>query len=127
MNPFEYLGAITATKKNIMEDDIDEKGYNAFIVNRSLSYFPDTVLLANEMNVNHHIDSRLQFDFFLNIVKKRKRFSKWTKASDIENLEVIKEYYGYSNEKAKSVYNLLSKSQVQMLKSKLYKGGKNVN
>ena len=124
MNPFEYLGAITQTKKNIMKDDIDEKGYNAFIVNRSLSYFPDTVLFANEMNVNHHIDSRLQFDFFINIIKKRKRFSKWTKPSDIENLEVIKEYYGYSNEKAKSVYNLFSNEELLILKNKIYKGGR---
>ena len=124
MNPFEYLGAITQTKKNIMKDDIDEKGYNAFIVNRSLSYFPDTVLFANEMNVNHHIDSRLQFDFLINIIKKRKRFSKWTKPSDIENLEVIKEYYGYSNEKAKSVYNLISNEELLILKNKIYKGGR---
>ena len=124
MNPFEYLKAINTTKQNIMEDDIAEKGYNAFIVNRSLSYFPDTVLYANEMNVNHHIDSRLQFDFFINIIKKRKRFSKWTKASDIENLQVIKEYYGYSNEKAKSVYNLFSNEELLILKNKIYKGGR---
>ena len=124
MNPFEYLKAINTTKQNIMEDDIAEKGYNAFIVNRSLSYFPDTVLYANEMNVNHHIDSRLQFDFFINIIKKRKRFSKWTKPSDIENLEVIKEYYGYSNEKAKSVYNLFSNEELLTLKNRIYKGGR---
>ena len=79
MNPFEYTTAINYSKKNIMIDDIAEKAYNPFLVNRSLSYFHDTVLAANEMNINHHIDNRLQFDFFINIVRKRKRFSKWFK------------------------------------------------
>ena len=98
--------------------------YNSFIVNRSLSYFPDTVLFANEMNINHHIDARLQFDFFINIIKKRKRFSKWTKANEIENLAVIKEYYGYSDEKAKSIYNLFSNEELLTLKNRIYKGGR---
>jgi hypothetical protein len=124
MNPFEYSKAINMTKKDIMVDDIAEKEYNSFLVNRSLSFFPDTVLYANEMNINHHIDARLQFDFFINIIKKRKRFSKWTKASEIENLEVIKEYYGYSNEKAKSVYNLFSNEKLLTLKNRIYKGGR---
>lgn len=124
MNPFEYLKSINITKEDIMVDDIAEKGYNAFIVNRSLSYFPDTILFANEMNINHHIDSRLQFDFFINIIKKRKRFSKWTKAGEIENLQVIKEYYGYSDEKAKSVYNLFSNEKLLTLKNRIYKGGR---
>ena len=79
MNPFEYLNAINSTKKDIMVDDIAEKGYNSFMVNRGLSYFNDTVLMANEMNVNHTIDNRLQFDFLINIVRKKKRFSKWIK------------------------------------------------
>ena len=92
MNPFDYLNAINSTKKDIMVDDIAEKSYTPFMVNRGLSYFADTVLLANEMNLNHHIDNRLQFDFLINIVKKKKRFSKWLKAKDIENHEVIKEY-----------------------------------
>jgi hypothetical protein len=124
MNPFEYSKAINMTKKDIMVDDIAEKEYNSFLVNRSLSFFPDTVLYANEMNINHHIDARLQFDFFINIIKKRKRFSKWTKASEIENLEVIKEYYGYSDEKAKSVYNLFSNEKLLTLKNRIYKGGR---
>ena len=111
MNPFEYLNAINTTKKDIMVDDIAEKEYNAFMVNRGLSYFSDTVLMANEMNLNHHLDNRLQFDFFINIIKKKKRFSKWLKARDIENLEIIKQYYGYSDEKAKSVLSLFDHSQ----------------
>ena len=124
MNPFEYLKAINITKKDVMVDDIAENNYNSFIVNRSLSYFPDTVLFANEMNINNHIDARLQFDFFINIIKKRKRFSKWTKANEIENLAVIKEYYGYSDEKAKSIYNLFSNEELLTLKNRIYKGGR---
>ena len=124
MSPFDYLNAINTTKKDIMVDDVAEKAYASFMVNRGLSYFPDTILFANEMNVNHHIDHRLQFDFFINIIKKKKRFSKWAKAYNIENLELIKEYYGYSNEKAKSVLSLLNDAQINELKLRIYKGGK---
>jgi hypothetical protein len=124
MNPFEFVKAISQTKKDLMADDLVEREYNSFIVNRALSYFPDTVLYANEMNCNHHLDGRLQFDFFINIIKKRKRFSPWLKASEIENLDVIKEYYGYSNEKAKSVLSLLNNSQIEYLRQRIYKGGR---
>jgi Holliday junction resolvase RusA-like endonuclease len=124
MSPFDYLNAINTTKKDIMVDDVAEKAYTSFMVNRGLSYFPDTILFANEMNLNHHIDHRLQFDFFINIVKKKKRFSKWAKPINIENLEFIKEYYGYSNEKAKSVLSLLNDAQINELKIRMYKGGK---
>ena len=79
MNPYQFLNSINHTKKDIMIDDIAEKQYVPFVINRSLSYFNDTVLMANEMNINHHIDNRLQFDFLLNIVRKKKRFSKWIK------------------------------------------------
>ena len=112
MNPFEYVKAINNTKKDIMVDDISEKDYNSFMVNRSLSNFRDTVLYANLMNVNHHIDARLQFDFFINTIKKKNRFSKWLKPIKYENLEILKEYYGYSNEKAKSVISLLNNNQM---------------
>ena len=124
MNPFEYLNAINMTKENIMVDDITEKAYNSFIVNRSLSYFNDTILYANEMNVNHHIDNRLQFDFFINIVRKKKRFSKFMKPETVSDVEAVKEYYGYSNEKAKSALTLLTSDQINELKKKVYKGGR---
>lgn len=124
MNLFDYVNSINYSKKNIMVDDISEKEYNAFIINRSLSFFNDTILLANEMNINHHIDNRLQFDFFINIVKKKKRFSKWVKPSEVENLNLIKEYYGYSNEKAKSVLSLFDDEKIEELKKRIYKGGK---
>ena len=124
MNPFEYLNAINNTKKDIMVDDIAEKDYNSFMVNRGLSYFNDTVLMANEMNVNHTIDNRLQFDFLINIVRKKKRFSKWIKPETVSDVEVVKEYYGYSNEKAKQALSLLTSEQIDELKKKVYKGGR---
>ena len=124
MNPFDFVKSITYSKKDIMIDDLVEKEYNSFIINRALSYFPDTILYANEMNKNHHLDGRLQFDFFINIIKKRKRFSPWLKAIEIENLNVIKEYYGYSDEKAKSVLSLLNNRQIENLKHRIYKGGR---
>ena len=124
MSPFEYLNDITYAKKGIMVDDIAEKEYNAFIINRGLSMYSDTILYANEMNINHTIDHRLQYDFFINIIRKRKRWSKWIKPQEITNLELIKEYYGYSNEKAKSVLSLFSAEQIADLKQRIYKGGK---
>jgi len=107
-----------------MPDDITEKAYPAFMVNRALSYFNDTVLYANEMNVNHHIDNKLQYHFLINIIRKKKRFSKWLKPREVDNLELIKEYYGYSNEKAKSVLQLFNNEQIEILKQGIYKGGK---
>tara|TARA_Y100001958_G_C21066524_1_gene427551 strand:+ start:514 stop:891 length:378 start_codon:yes stop_codon:yes gene_type:complete len=124
MNPFKFTDAINYTKQDIMIDDITEKAYNPFLINRSLSYFPDTVLAANEMNRNHHIDNRLQFDFFINIIRKRKRFSKWFKPEEISDLETVKEYYGYSNEKARQILTLLSTEQINELKTKVAKGGR---
>ncbi len=124
MNPFDYVSAINYNKKDIMVDDITEKEYNAYIINKALSFFPDTILYANEMNKYHHLDHRLQFDFFINIIKKKQRFSKWLKPSEMENLELIKNYYGYSNEKAKSVLTLLSNEQIDELKKRMYKGGR---
>ena len=124
MNPFDYLKAINETKKDIMVDDIAEREYNPFIINRGLSFFKDTILFANEMNRYHHLDHRVQFDFFINIIRKKKRWSKWIKSSDIDNLELIKEYYGYSNEKAKSALSLMSNEQIEQLKQRIYKGGK---
>ena len=124
MSPFDYLNAINYTKKDIMVDDVAEKQYNPFMVNRGLSYFQDTVLMANEMNQYAHLDNRLQFDFLINIVRKRKRFSKWNKPEVATDLDVIKEYYGYSNEKARMVHNLLTDNQITELRRKVFKGGR---
>lgn len=124
MNPFEYLNAINYSKQNIMVDDLTEKAYNPFMVNRGLSYFHDTVLIANEMNQNAHLDNRLQFDFFINIVRKKRRFSKWFKPEIVSDVEVVKEYYGYSNQKARQILTLLTTEQLDLLRKKVYKGGR---
>ena len=124
MTPFTFLNEINYGKKDIMIDDITEKQYNSFMVNRGLSYFRDTVIYANEMNKHHHLDSRLQFDFLINIIRKKKRFSKWNKPETVDDLDIIKEYYGYSNEKARSAHKLLSPDQLNEIRKKVYKGGK---
>ena len=124
MSPFDYLNAINYSKKDIMIDDLTEKDYNSFMINRGLSYFPDTVLAANEMNTHHQIDPRLQFDFLINIIRKRKRFSKWDKKKIDGDVEVIKEYYGYSNAKALQVLSLLTPDQLKDLHKKVNKGGR---
>ena len=124
VNPFDFLNDINYGKNNIMVDDLTEKAYNPFMVNRGLSYFNDTVLMANEMNLNAHLDNRLQFDFLINIVRKKKRFSKWMKPETVSDVEVVKEYYGYSNEKAKQALTLLTSEQINELKKKVFKGGR---
>jgi hypothetical protein len=124
MSPFDYLNAINFTKEDIMIDDVTEKQYNAFMVNRGLSYFPDTVAIANEMNMYAHLDKKLQFHFLINIVRKRKRFSKWNKPDLVRDIEVVKEYYGYSNDEAKQALTLLSPEQIKELEKKVSKGGR---
>ena len=124
MNPFEYLNTINHSKKDIMVDDITEKSYNSFMINRSLSYFPDTIAFANLMNRYHHIDNKLQYHFLINIIRKRKRFSKWIKPEQLSDIEVVKQYYGYSNSKAKQVLSLLSPDQIKIIKQKVSKGGR---
>ena len=124
MNPFDFANAINYSKQDIMIDDLTEKSYNGFMVNRSLSYFPDTVLAANEMNIHHQLDSRLQFDFLINIIRKRKRFSKWNKKKIEDDVKTVAEYYGYSNQKALQVLALLSPEQLEQLKHKVNKGGR---
>lgn len=124
MNPFDYANSINSNKKDIMIDDLAEKAYSSYMVNKSLSYFNDTALMANEMNRLFHLDNKLQYHFLLNIVRKRKRFSKWNKPELVNDVEVVKEYYGYSNDKARQVISLLNDEQVTALREKVYKGGK---
>ena len=123
----EYLKSINKTKENLMDND-DElwvKKYPPFIINKCLAPFPETVHLVNEMNVNHHLDSKLQYDFLLNSIRPRDRYTPWLKAKKIKNLEYVKEYYGYSNEKAKSTLDILNDEQIETIKDSLNKGGKN--
>ena len=121
MNPFEYVNSINYSKKDIM---VDEETYNPYMVNRSLSYFGDTILAVNEMNRLHVLDKKLQYSFLINIVRKRKRFSKWNKPELEDDIEVVKEYYGYSNEKARQALPLLSSEQRNELREKVSKGGR---
>ena len=124
MNPFEFVNSINSTKNDIMVDDLTEKAYAPYMVNKSLSYFNDTVLMANEMNRLYHLDNKLQYHFLINIVRKRKRFSKWNKPEVVNDVEVVKEYYGYSNDKARQVLPLLTSDQIKILREKVSKGGK---
>jgi len=119
-NPFDFIKSISSTKKDIMEN---EKDYNAFMVNRGLSYFPDTVIYANEMNKFHHLDNRLQYLFLINITRKRNRFSKWNKSIESENINAIKKYYNYSNEKARDVLPLLSNKNLNIIRGRINHGG----
>ena len=120
MNPFELIKSISNTKKDILEN---EKDYNAFMVNRGLSYFPDTVIYANEMNKFHHLDSRLQYHFLINTIRKRNRFSKWNKSIESDNISAIKKFYGYSNEKARDVLPLLSDENLKIIRGRIQHGG----
>jgi hypothetical protein len=124
MSPFDFVKAIN-NKQNIIRDDLDEKSYLPYMINHSFSYFSDTVLLANEMNLNHHIDNKLQNDFFINIIRKNpKRFSKWNKVKHDGDFEAVKEYYGYNNEKTRSALSLLSAEQIDIIKKKVDHGGR---
>ena len=123
----DYLKAINQTKEPLMdsEDEEWEKKYPPFIVNKCLSPFPDTIQLVNEMNQLPHLDKKLQFDFLINSLRPRKRFTPWMKASKQKNLEYVKEYYGYNNEKARSALKVLSDEQIKAIKDSLDKGGRN--
>ena len=131
LTPFSFVNEINYGKKDLMVDqngehsDLLEKVYSPYITNRSLSYFHDTVIHANEMNKSHHIDSRLQNSYLINTIRKRKRFSKWIKPTELDDMEAVKEYYGYSNENARQVLTLLNNDQITELKQRVYKGGYN--
>lgn len=122
----DWLNSINYTKKNLIEDDPTLiKEYSPFIINRCLSGNYDCVLLANEMNMNSHINNDMQYSFFLNTIRKRKRFSPWIRKDKIQNLECIKKYYGYSNQKALQVLHLLTEEQIEFIKQRLEIGGTN--
>lgn len=122
----DYLNAINHKKEDLMADDDGfwEKKYPTYIVNKALSSFPECLLYANEMNKMHHLDKKLQFQFFLNSIRPKKRFSKWLRSSKIKNLEYVKEYYGYSNEKAKQALEILNNDQLEEIKTIINRGGK---
>ena len=119
----EYLNAINHTKENLMEDSFNERKYPAWVVNRALYAHSDMIFLVNEMNINNHLDSKLQFDFLLNSSRPRKRFAPWLKTSKIDNLDLVKEYFGYSDQKAQEALTILSDEDLEYIRSKMNKGG----
>ena len=123
MNPFDFVNSITYTKKDIM-NDINEKEYAPFLVNRSLSYHQDCILYANEMNRRFDISHKLQYHYLLNTIRKRKRFAKWSKPQLIDDLNIVMDYYSVSREKAEEYLNILKKSELETLKKRMKKGGK---
>lgn len=121
----DWLNSINHQKNNLLDDDpTSTKQYPPYIINRCLSGFIDTVMYANEMNINSHLDNKLQYLYYLNSIRKKKRFSPWLKKDKINDLELIKQYYGYSNEKAKSALSLLNKDQISYIRKRLDVGGK---
>ena len=122
----DYLNAINYTKEPLMntEDEQWEKKYPPFIINKCVSPFPETIMLLNEINQLHHLYSKLQFDFLINSLRPRKRYTPWLKAKKLKNQEYVKEYYGYNNEKAKVALDILNDEQISAIKIKLNKGGR---
>ena len=123
MGPFEFIKAINSNKNVMKNDSLAEKEYIPFLVNRGLSYFQDTILQVNEMNRCHYLDKKLQFDYLLNNIRPRNRWSKWLKPSKIENLEIVKSYFGFGNEKAKDALEVLSDTQIEEIKTLFTEGG----
>lgn len=120
----DWLNSINTTKNNIIDlDSSVEKEYPPFIINKCMAGHIDTIMYANQLNINFDLDKKLQYDFYINIVRKRKRFSPWIRKEKIEDLEYVKSYYGYSNEKAKQALNILTKEQLNFIKSKFETGG----
>jgi hypothetical protein len=124
MNPFDYVNQILYGKKKLIVDEVTEKSYTPFLVNRSLSYHKDCIGYANEMNFRHHLDKKLQNDFLLNTIRSQKRpFAKWVKSEKSEDIECIKTVYGFSDTKAREALRLLSNEQIQQLKEQTDIGG----
>lgn len=122
----DWLNSINQTKQNIMDEDPSSKSdYPPYIINRCLSGHIDCLMYSNEMNKHHSLDKKLQYDFFINTLRPKKRFSPWIKKEQIKDLEVVKSYYKFSNEKAKQALKILSKEQLIFIKSKLETGGRN--
>ena len=120
----DWLNSINQNKKNIMDEDPSSiKEYAPYIINRCLSGHIDCLMYANEMNKFSSLDKKLQYDFFINIIRKKKRFSPWLKQEKIKDLEIVKSNYGYINEKAKQALRILTKTQLDFIKSKLETGG----
>ena len=126
MKPFDYVNSINYSKKNMMEgtdnDELAESGYVPFLTNRSLSYFTDTLFYSNEINQYPHADNKLQYDYLLNSIRPKRRFPKWVKNIDSDDLEIVKQYYNYSTKKGLQALNILSPKQLQEITKKVIRG-----
>ena len=118
----DWLNSINFTKEDIAEED-NIKSYPAYIINRCLSGHLDCIMFANEMNIHNHLDKDMQYQFYLNSLRKRKRFSPWLKKGKVEDLNIVKQYYGYNNEKATQALRILTKEQLNYIKQRLDTGG----
>ena len=120
----DWLNSINISKENLLDEDpLLEKQYPPYIINRCLSGHIDCVMFVNELNKNHGLSKKLQYDFLLNSLRKKKRFSPWLRQDKIKDLDYVKRYYGYSNEKAKQALRILTKEQLNFIKSKFETGG----
>lgn len=121
----DWLNSINLSKDNLLDEDpLAEKDYPPYVINKCMSGHMDTVLYANEMNISHFLDKKLQYDFFINSIKTKKRYSPWLKKDKFDDLEVVKQYYGYSNDKARAALRILTEDQLQHIATKLNQGGK---
>jgi hypothetical protein len=124
----DWLNSINFSKENYYKDDPTLiKNYPSYIINKCLSAHIDCILYANEMNMYHQLDKDMQYTFYLNTIRKRKRFSPWIRKEKISDLECVKSYYGYSNEKASQALKILNRTQLNFIKKKLDIGGQNDN
>ena len=120
----DWLNSINFNKNNLIEEDPSViKDYPPYIINRCLSGHLDCIMFVNEMNINHHLDKDLQYSFYLNTLRKKKRFSPWLRKDKVTDLEIIKQYYGYSNEKASQALKILTPEQINYIKQRLDTGG----
>ena len=130
MSPFDYVNAINISKQDLIRKSenpvLAEKDYSPFLVNRALSYYVDTILYSNEMNRANHVDSILQNDYYLNSIRSAKRFSKWAKPIESSDIEVIQEYYKVNNKRALEISKVLTREQIDHIKTRIIKGGNHV-
>ena len=119
----DWLNSINFTKENLMEDTSEIRNYPSYIINRCLSGHLDCIMFVNEMNRYHNLDKDMQYSFYLNTLRKKKRFSPWLRKEKVTDLQSVKQYYGYSNEKASQALKILSKQQLEFIKQRLDTGG----
>jgi len=119
----DWLNSVNFSKINLLKEDPSAiKDYNPFVINRLLSGDIDSIMYANEMNMNHHLNKELQYSFYLNSLRKRKRYSSWIRKDTIKDIEYVKTYYGYNNEKAEQALKILNKTQIDFIKQRLETG-----